>query len=264
MDPQLRQNVQLSTPSQRMFSFAEIVKGRDATVRVSDDGLLFAVDLAMAMTGLARDQAGLVLRRLSEEIFPSIKLIKRKMPGKGNAHTKLVSFQDAIELIMVLPGKVAKATRKQFVDIIVRYLDGDESMCQEIKNNKSIGRIQSYGAFCMTMVANVQEKLKRKFPSTGYIYATKSPAFPGLVKIGRTENVFNRLIQLNTSCAPAPHVLIAMAPTFNMSRDERTAHAFFSGVREKGEFFRIPDELVISYFATHVAVQYNLELSSMT
>ena len=135
MDPQLRQNVQLSTPSQRMFSFAEIVKGRDATVRVSDDGLLFAVDLAMAMTGLARDQAGLVLRRLSEEIFPSIKLINRKMPGKGNSHTKLVSFQDAIELLMVLPGKVARETRVGFSEIIKRYLAGDHSLLSEILHN---------------------------------------------------------------------------------------------------------------------------------
>lgn len=135
MDPQLRQNVQLSTPSQRMFSFAEIVKGRDATVRVSDDGLLFAVDLAMVMTGLARDQAGLVLRRLSEEIFPSIKLIDRKMPGKGNSHTKLVSFQDAIELVMVLPGKVARETRLGFSEIIKRYLAGDHSLLSEILHN---------------------------------------------------------------------------------------------------------------------------------
>lgn len=36
---------------QKYFSFAEIIQGRDATVRVTDDGLLYAVDLVMVMTG---------------------------------------------------------------------------------------------------------------------------------------------------------------------------------------------------------------------
>ncbi len=104
-------------------------------MRVTSDGLLYAVDLVMVVTGLARDQSGLVLRRLSDEIFPSIKLIERKLPGKGNAHTKLVSFQDAIELVMVLPGKVAKETRTKFADIIRRYLAGDRSLIAEIQAN---------------------------------------------------------------------------------------------------------------------------------
>jgi hypothetical protein len=34
---------------------------------------------------------------------------------------------------------------------------------------------------------------------------TKSPAFPGLIKIGKTEDFAKRLTQLNTACAPAPH-----------------------------------------------------------
>lgn len=37
--------------TQKYFSFAEIVQGRDASVRVSDDGLLNAVDLARVVTG---------------------------------------------------------------------------------------------------------------------------------------------------------------------------------------------------------------------
>lgn len=37
--------------TQKYFSFAEIVQGRDESVRVSDDGLLSAVDLARVVTG---------------------------------------------------------------------------------------------------------------------------------------------------------------------------------------------------------------------
>ncbi len=34
----------------KAMSFAEIIQGRNATVRVSNDGLLYAVDLVMVMT----------------------------------------------------------------------------------------------------------------------------------------------------------------------------------------------------------------------
>ncbi len=46
-----------------------------------------------------------------------------------------MTFQDAIELIMVLPGKVAKETRAQFANIIRRYMAGDETLVDEIRSN---------------------------------------------------------------------------------------------------------------------------------
>jgi hypothetical protein len=73
---------------QKYFSFAEIIQGRDASVRVTEDGLLYAVDLVMVMTGKNRDDAGWSLRNIPEENFPSVKITDRKMPGKGNGYTK--------------------------------------------------------------------------------------------------------------------------------------------------------------------------------
>ena len=57
------------------------------------------------------------------------------MNGKGNGRTKLVSLDNALELVMILPGKVAKETRTQFVNIIKRYMAGDESLIHEIHAN---------------------------------------------------------------------------------------------------------------------------------
>jgi len=121
--------------AERKFSFAEIVQGRDASVRVTDDLMLVAIDLAMVVTGKDRDHAGQALRGISEEMFSSLKFSERKFPGKGNAHTKVVSFHNAIELIMVLPGKIAKETRSKFADIIRRYLGGDKTLITEIEAN---------------------------------------------------------------------------------------------------------------------------------
>jgi hypothetical protein len=62
-------------------------------------------------------------------------MIERSMPGKGNGRTKVVTFQDAIELVMVLSGKVTKETRTQFASIIQRYMAGDQSLIAEIQSN---------------------------------------------------------------------------------------------------------------------------------
>lgn len=71
----------LPTMSTKTFSFAEVVQGRDASVRVTDDNLFYAVDLVMVVTGKNRDDAGKALRRLSDEVFPSDKMSDRTFPG---------------------------------------------------------------------------------------------------------------------------------------------------------------------------------------
>ena len=121
--------------NEKIFSFADIVQGRDAGVRMIDDDKLVAVDFAMVMTGANKDDAGKALRRLSEEVFPADKLSVRTLPGKGNTNVKVVSFHDAIQLAMVLPGKIAKETRAKFADIIRKYLAGDQSLVREVEAN---------------------------------------------------------------------------------------------------------------------------------
>lgn len=53
--------------SKQIISFAEIIQGRDASVRVTEDKLLYAVDLAMVGTGQSRDDAAQV-RQPSHEL----------------------------------------------------------------------------------------------------------------------------------------------------------------------------------------------------
>ena len=115
------------------LSLEEILPG--ASVRFTDDGMLYAVDLVMLISGKSRDDAGKDLRNLPEETFSREKTAERRTPGKGNAKTKLISFNDALELIMILPGKMAKGTRVKFADLIKRYLAGDSSLVGELANN---------------------------------------------------------------------------------------------------------------------------------
>ena len=107
-------------------------------MRVTDDLLLNAVDLAMLGTAKGRGYAGQIIRNLPKNSFPSNKYIERQL-HRGYP-TKLIEFEDTITFIMTLPGKVAMQLRLQFKDIIVSYLNGDRSVCADIKANRNLGK----------------------------------------------------------------------------------------------------------------------------
>ena len=76
-----------------------------------------------------------VLLRIPEDTFSSTKIVERQLSNRGGPKTKLVSFDDAILLVMVLPGKVARETRVQFRDIIRSFMGGDQSLHAKIDAN---------------------------------------------------------------------------------------------------------------------------------
>jgi hypothetical protein len=249
------------------ISFNKITNSKVSSVQITDDGMICAVGLVMAMTGHDRNSAGRALRDLPEKYFSRDKFCLRQMKRQGGHETKFVSFENAIELIMVLPGKRAKLVKKGFTDIIVRYINGDRSMCHEINENESMGKIKSYLKFTSKILSQYNEsseKELRGMPQTKYIYATKSSAFPGLIKIGKSEDVSRRVSNLNTSCAPRPHVVLAVAPSFDQDRDEKIAHDFFISARRQGEFFELSDAEVIEFFASYITKRYSFELNQYT
>jgi hypothetical protein len=111
-----------STGTPRTISFAEVIQGRESTVRVTEDGLLYVIDLVTVMTGKNRDHAGKIMRRLDPQIFHPDKMSERRLSKSGGLPTKLISFKHAIELVMVLPGETAKEVRSKFADIIRLYI----------------------------------------------------------------------------------------------------------------------------------------------
>ena len=186
-----------------------------------------------------------------------------QFPGARQRETPVMTIRGLQRLLMILGGKVAEAFRTEALNILQRYLDGDHSMCQEISENRNMGQVASFQSFSKKVLKRAREVTEKEglqMPSVTYVYATKSPAFSGLIKIGKTISMVTRLCQLNTSCAPAPHVVVAVAPTFDNNRDEKAAHAFFSEFRREGEFFEISEEAVKQYFSMHIIQQYNLEM----
>ena len=145
------------------ISFESLVKGREATVRITDDGFIYAVDLVMVVTGKDRDHAGQALRSIPDNIFHSLNFSERQLSTRGGPKTKLVSFKHAIELIMVLPGKIAKETRSQFADVIHRYMAGDGSLADEIHANaKSTAPINEFARSTLGIEEDHVRKRKRE------------------------------------------------------------------------------------------------------
>jgi hypothetical protein len=243
-----------------ILSFEAIVSNGHVTV--TDDGLIHVTELTMVMTQKNKNDANEAIRNLNDSSFKKEYFLVRSMPGRGNGRTKLVTLENAIKLVMVLPGEKTKMFRTQIASILGRYLDGDLSLCREIEKNKLMGPAKSYAKFAQTIVKNAKsEQDTFKLPSTSFVYATKSEAFPGLIKIGKTRHMKKRLVNLNTSCAPSPHVVVAMAPTLHKDRDELAAHTFFASKRTEGEFFAISEEDVTTYFVNTITTQYHQDLA---
>jgi hypothetical protein len=240
----------------------EISPGAKVRVTVINDVHYLSVrDVIMYICDKDNNMAGEIWRRLPQnnknELQP---LAEFKFPGRGQSEQPVITFSASIKLAMMLPGKHAMSCRVQFAEIISRYLNGDMSMCDDIKNNNLVGQKRSYSAFADDITGRMGLTGNKTLPDSQYIYATKSAAFPKLLKIGRTVDMKSRLAQLNTGCAPAPHALVAIVPTLNMYRDECLAHEFFASKRRAGEFFEVDESEVKAYFTNIILDRYQKEL----
>ena len=245
------------TCGMKTISFESLVSG-SAGVRVTDDvpPKIWAVELVMAVKGCTRCNAARDLGAIPDTLFDTHqKLSLKKLSGNGKWPVKLVTFEHAIELIMVLPGPAAKAFRLQACDILKRFFAGDQTLHAEVDYNASIGLVAACEAFLSD--ALVSAKRKREVdPEIGYVYGSVSEAFPNLIKIGYTHNLDSRLCSMNTSCAPLPHRFVAVAPTYYPARDERMAHAYFADRHEVKEFYHVTAEELQAFFNRYSAPEY--------
>ena len=92
------------------------------------DGRLIALDMAMVVSQKDRKIAGNRLGAIPEREFAASRYSETSLPGKGNAHIKLLTFQDAIDLIEVFPKNMPRGKRDQFKEILRRGRDGDKTL----------------------------------------------------------------------------------------------------------------------------------------
>jgi len=74
--------------------------------------------------------------RFAELVFFCFLLISNIFcPGVGGRKTRLITFPNAIRLVMALPGDGAEQSRQLFADILTRYFAGDQSIAREAAQN---------------------------------------------------------------------------------------------------------------------------------
>lgn len=81
--------------------------------------------------------------------------------GTGSP-TRLVSMQDALQLVMVLPGRTSHFLRMQFAHVIQRFLSGERSLLKEV-SAVTFGNREMSKAFEEAMFAEwATQRAKRK------------------------------------------------------------------------------------------------------
>lgn len=104
------------------------------TVRVTKELNFHATDLVNAVCRRGRNQAAWTLRylithkRFDESDFTYIYVGTVKK-------IRMVSFANAVKLLMLLPGKLAQANRSKFAQTLYQYYAGDAKLKAEIDRN---------------------------------------------------------------------------------------------------------------------------------
>ena len=225
-------------------------------LRVNKDMNLSESDLIAAASGISRKESCRIASILRK--YPKLRNIIQEIdsdsivfwfPGQGNKDGKLLSIESSYKLIMIIPGTNAARMR-------VRLLKSLMAKLSEMGEEKAVATILE-----LSLKEHVEE-LEDDPPQTEFVYAIATDAFPGLVKIGRTNDISTRLCSLNTAVSPMPFYIVAIAPTLDSHRDEAKAHEHFQDCRVAGEFFRVSKEDVSKWLQGHILQVFNLEIQN--
>ena len=235
---------------------------------VNNKQYLSVHDIIRLVCNTSRDHARNIQRRMvysQNNQWSKFDIISHQCPGPRQHFISMISVDDAIDMITYIPTTTAMTFKSSMMKIISRFIKGDLSLNQEIVENNNMDISKSFPRFIQMVRQDTKRKLSEmmeEIPATAYIYVTYSPAFPDLVKIGKSRNVKARISSGNTFIAPAPHFIVAMAPTFNATRDELAAHTHFAKYRQEGEFFKITQEEAKTYLNLTIKVLHEQELEA--
>lgn len=75
----------------------------------------------------------------------------------------------------------------------------------------------------------------------GYVYILANQSMPGLLKVGRTNDIDRRIKELSQATGvPTPFVLVHEWMIIDENSNETAAHEALSDYRVEKEFFRLP------------------------
>ena len=113
----------MSFLSFQMHTISFELVGPSLCVRVTDDNLMVALDLLSVITCRDRKKASQTLARIGNKPETARFLTLKQSPHKKNPR-KLISFSNAIQLLLVVPKRTASLeTRKLIAEILVGFFE---------------------------------------------------------------------------------------------------------------------------------------------
>lgn len=140
-------------------------------------------DLIPLFTGAVNPR--MTWRDLTERLGNSIEFSMHQFPGAGQRCTPVVDAQGVVKMVNNLSGPRAAYCRDACADIVVRYLEGDESLVQEIRENRVRMAHNS-------VLASIPHKPVKK-KKDGVVYTVTTPLCEW-VKIGMWTGRLERLV----------------------------------------------------------------------
>ena len=185
-------------------------------IRVTEDGLVWAMDLAM----IVLDTNSLMLTEcMLRDLNVDGLYVQRCLHTDGRL-TQLLTLENAILLVMTLPSVNTQAFLASVCETLTEALTPPKSnkRKRESDESKSVKKIS-------------------------YIICTNVDRFPDYVLLTKTDDIPATLTEISVT---GPR-LLAMVPTYHPIRDEKVTHAFFNE-HKVGCFFKTSLKSVQSLF----------------
>jgi len=167
----------------------------------------------------------------------SSKSIKNYLQGMKTVEDDLV-LKNMLQL-----GLSELDNLKELEELKIQYFTVPEFKEKDIKGKGM------YSAAFNKFIAYKDNQTLSPVSLEGIVYILSNPSLPGLVKIGQTINLQQRLSQLFNTSVPTPFKCIYAKKVQNYKEVERKLHKGLNKdrINQNREFFRIPEEDVINF-----------------
>jgi hypothetical protein len=128
-----------------VFNFQESgYEGQTVKTCVMPDGqrMVSVYDVISVASGATNTSQ--TFKRLVDEgefgeqgVINSPNFYTHKFPGQGQRKIPVANAKGAVQLILALPGRRARAFRQKVAETLIRYLGGDDSLIAEIRANQA-------------------------------------------------------------------------------------------------------------------------------
>ena len=104
----------------------------NANIRKTDDGMFSVIDVVKELTGYSDKVASNVLKRIeSNSADISSKMVKKNFGTKGRP-TPVATRETLLQIMQMLPGLVGDKIRKESAKLVLRFIDADITLADDI------------------------------------------------------------------------------------------------------------------------------------